>query len=110
MRFETLLRTLLLGVALGVSPAWAAELAPAERVGGGADALQSLPAKDVSNSQQRRLKKARIKGGKRAADTEAVLKKDGAAANRNSGEAAAAIPENIPPAEPQSIALRGVRG
>jgi hypothetical protein len=112
MKFATLTRALLLGMVLGASPVSAMEIAaPAERLGGNENTLRPPAAGDVSNSQQqRRVKKAKIKAGKGATDTEAALKKRRAAAERSTDGAGETASENASPAEPESIALRGVRG
>jgi hypothetical protein len=112
MKLATLTRTLLLGMVLGASPVSATEIAaPAERLGGNENILRPPAARDVSNSQQqRRVEKAKIKESKGATDTEAALKKRRAVAEKSTDGAGEAAPENAPPAEPESIALRGVRG
>ncbi len=111
MRFKALTRIMMLGMALGASPlSLAAEsAAPAERPGVGTmhpSAAGELP----DSRQQRRGEKPKNKDGKGAADKKAVTKKRNAAADSGTVGAGEAVPDNVPPAEPQSIALRGVRG
>ncbi len=113
MRLKTLTRTLLLGVALGASPSvLAAEIAaPAERLGDSVGTLRPSAARELPDSwQQRRGEKSKNKDGKGATDKKAVTKKRSASADSGTGGAGEAVPDNVPPAEPQSIALRGVRG
>lgn len=113
MRFETLMRTLLLGAALAASPAPAAEIAvPAERPNGSEITLRPSAARDASGSrQQHRAEKTRRKASdhKAAADTAASLRKNNASAGTSADAAGETVPENTP-AEPPHLALRGVRG
>ncbi|HLY95761.1 MAG TPA: hypothetical protein VKO66_00990 [Sideroxyarcus sp.] len=113
MRFETLMRTLLLGAALAAAPAPAAEIAvPAERPNGSEITQRPSVVRDVSNSQQQRpaaKTKRKTSDHKAATDTAASLSKNNVSAGTSADAVGETVPENIP-AEPPHLALRGVRG
>lgn len=109
MKLETWMQTLLLSAALGAGSVSAIAV-PAERLGG---SVSASAGKDTpNNGKQRRAEKSKRKtdNHKVAADTEPVLKKRSDAADKSAEGAGEAVPENLPPVEPQSIVLRGVRG
>ncbi len=96
MRLEMLTQTLLLGAVLGVAPLKAV-CAPTERSGATGASVESTSQKVSQVQKPRTSGQVQVKDGK------------GALAGK-SAEAEEAVPEKLPPAEPQSIALRGVRG
>lgn len=112
MRLGTLVRTLLLGLGLSAGPSAAGIAAPTERPDAGANMVRPAPVGAGAASQPRSgAKKVRVNKGKGAADTGSALKKGNAVAAKRSSGTGEAIPEDTAPlAEPQSVALRGVRG
>ncbi len=113
MRPGTLMRILLLGLGLSAGPASAAEIAAAtERTDAGASRVRPSSAGDAAASRPHSgVKKVGVVKGKGAADTASALKKDNSVAARRSSVTGEGAPEDTaPPAEPQSVALRGVRG
>ena len=102
------MRTLLLGLALSAGPVSAADIpAPTDRTGAGANMTNPAPVGAGAASQARSgAKKVRGNKGKGAADTEGTPKKGNARRGSGAGEAE----DMAPAAEPQPVALRGVRG
>ena len=113
MGLEYFSRTLMLGVVLSASSVSATEVTvPAGHLGSSKMTSRTSAGKSVPNSQkQRRAENIKLKTNdhKVAADTEVTLNKRSPAADKSMDDAGEVLPENIPPAEHQSIALRGVR-